>query len=65
MVCEDCKGERGRWVKRRVGSGHRSALAQIEAWEPCGGCNGSGIAHCCEGMIGSSDEVTNGEAASG
>ncbi len=63
MRCEDCKGARGRWVRRRAGPGHGPA-AQIETWRPCGGCAGTGVSSCCDGQVGGADEVTNtGEAA--
>lgn len=52
MRCESCHGD-GLWYRPGKAevvtpSGHKEVVL-VEWKEPCPMCDGSGIAHCCEG----------------
>lgn len=45
MICETCHGF------GRVKPHERGADVPKDALEPCADCGGTGVAHCCEGLI--------------
>lgn len=49
MKCERCQG-RGRIVTAKGRWRTYDCDVEYEASEPCPDCNGSGQAHCCDGL---------------
>lgn len=56
--CPTCHGRHGWWAGKE--DGHRVFLPRAGAvvWRECHDCIG-GISSCCDGAVGSADEVTN------
>jgi len=64
MRCEECKGEGMVWRDSLPATGimpgdpeHSPPGFSLKV--PCGACGGSGVAHCCDGPVGLSCDVTN------